>query len=306
MYHIRIWVISVVTVVAIPAAIGLGQGPVSKSADADKEICITFDDLPVVRVHDPNERMQITKRLLTALDTFGVTAAGFVVGGNIAGGEDLLRMWLARGHTLGNHTFNHPDLSELPLALYLKDFEKGHDAIEGLLTEAGQRNRYFRPPQLHYGPTVEIRDSLMAYLAGRGYVLAHVTVDNDDYLYNKRYEELSAGSDSAEIPRLGREFVEHIRKQIDSFETLADRVAGRPVRQILLLHANRLNGRFLPDLLAMIKGKGYRFIPLDSALADPIYRQPDLYAGRRGISFLERLNPITRPQAQDGLKPPGR
>lgn len=276
------------TVAALaPAAAGWGQAPLS--ADSAREICITLDDLPVVRVHDPGKRLHITENLLAALDTFGVPATGFVVGHNMMPDERLLSRWLRSGHTLGNHTYNHPDINDLPLELYLQDIDKGRDVIEQLLIDAGQPRRYFRPPLLHYGASAAVKDSLMAYLAAQGYLLAHVTVDNDDYLYNVKYEKLIAGPDSTDLPRLGREFIEHIRTQLDSAETLAQKIAGRPVRQILLLHANQLNGRFLPDLLTMIRGKGYRFITLDSALADPVFARPDPYVGPKGISFLERL-----------------
>ena len=293
--------VAFMAVIPMPA---FGQTPTS--SDTTKEICITLDDLPVVRVPDRQARQRITLRLLTALDKYDVLATGFVVGNNIGEDEDLLASWLLSGHTLGNHTYNHPDIGEVPLPLYLKDVEKGHNAIEGLLVQADQPRRYFRPPLLHYGATAAVRDSLMAYLDGQGYILAHVTIDNDDYLYNMQYEKLSAGPDSISIPRLGQEYIEHIRKQTESAENLAQKVAGRPVRQILLLHASQLNGRFLSDLLAMLKDKGYRFVTLDSALADPIFRQPDPYLGPKGISFLERLASASSPHSQDTLKPPGR
>lgn len=298
----RIMILAAVAAIAL-AADGLGQAPAPP--DSAGEICITLDDLPVVRVHDAPTRMKITRQLLAALDKFNVPATGFVVGSNIGEDQNLLALWLLSGHTLGNHTYNHPDIGEVPLTLYLKDIDKGHEAIEGLLAEAGQPRRYFRPPLLHYGATPAVKDTLAAYLAGNGYILAHVTVDNDDYVYNMQYEKLSTGPDSILIPQLGREFLEHIRKQLDSAEALARTVVGRPVRQILLLHASQLNGRFLPDLLAMISGKGYRFISLDSALADPVFNRPDPYVGPKGLSFLERLVWTASPHtkgAADSLK----
>jgi hypothetical protein len=50
---------------------------------------------------------------------------------------------------------------------------------------------------------------------------------------------------------------------------------GRPLRQILLLHANALNAAQLPRLLALLEERGYRFVSLERALQDPAYRQPD-------------------------------
>lgn len=83
--------------------------------------------------------------------------------------------------------------------------------------------------------------------------------------------------------------MEHILRQVQGAETLSDRIFGRQVRQILLLHANRLNGRFLPDLLRALAERGYTFISLDRALADPAYSIPESYTGSKGLSYLERL-----------------
>ena len=38
----------------------------------------------------------------------------------------------------------------------------------------------------------------------------------------------------------------------------------------------------------MFRQRGYRFVSLDDALADPAYRSPDTYTGRTGPSWLQR------------------
>jgi hypothetical protein len=52
---------------------------------------------------------------------------------------------------------------------------------------------------------------------------------------------------------------------------------GRPIKQILLLHANELNADNFDALAQLIKARGYRFITLDEALSDPVYQFPDRY-----------------------------
>ena len=58
--------------------------------------------------------------------------------------------------------------------------------------------------------------------------------------------------------------------------------------QVLLIHANLLNAEALPDLLEMFRRRGYRFVSLAEALADPAYERPDTFVGRYGSSWLHR------------------
>lgn len=254
-----------------------------------QQICVTFDDLPVVRVHDRIERLMITDEILFTLEESGVTAAGFVVGDNIEGDLDILKTWRAAGHVLGNHTFSHPDINEVPQRLYQQDIEKGHQAIEDILAETGQKRRYFRYPYLHYGNTLAVKEAVREYLDDQGYEIGHISIDTDDFAYNLQFEKIYEAADSIEFVRLGEEYIDHVMERLEAAEDLAREITGRSVKHILLLHANRLNGTFLPDLLAEISARGYRFITLDEALADPLYAIPESYIGPKGLSYLERL-----------------
>ena len=254
-----------------------------------KQICLTFDDLPVVRVHDPLERQTITDDILFALEEHGVQAAGFVVGDNIEGDTDILYSWRASGHLLGNHTYAHSDLNELPAKFFLEDIRKGFKTIETILDETGQEAIYFRYPCLHYGNTSAAKEVVARYLSDKGYTVAHVSIDTDDFAYNLKFEALYKAADSIGIIRLGNEYFDHIMERIKAAEKLADDLIGRPIKHILLLHANRLNAAFLDDLLTEITACGYRFISLNEALSDPVYSIKDTYIGPKGLSILERI-----------------
>jgi len=256
---------------------------------ANKEICITFDDLPVVRVPDRIERLMMTDEILFTLEEFGVIAAGFVVGDNIEDDQDILESWLDAGHTLGNHTWSHPDLNDVPPDLFIKDVKKGHDAIEGLLVAIKQKKRYFRYPSLHYGNTIESKETVGDFLAKQNYIIAHVSIDTDDFAYNLQYEKVRQSGDSLMFVQLGNEYIDHILERLEAAEKLADEVMGRPIKHILLLHANRLNSAFLADLLTEFTELGYTFISLDKALSDPVYALPESYVGPKGLSILEKL-----------------
>ena len=72
------------------------------------------------------------------------------------------------------------------------------------------------------------------------------------------------------------------------FEALEHALFGRPIAHVLLVHANALNADHLGRLLRVYRRRGYRFVSLDDALADPAYRSPDSYVGRAGTSWLQR------------------
>ena len=265
------------------------SSPVAKKGkQAQKQICITFDDLPVVRVHDRIKRLMITDEILGVLEEYNVTAAGFVIGSEIEGDEDIIASWIEAGHTIGNHTWSHPDLNEIPPAFYIQDIVKGAEAIKDILDQAGQEARYFRYPYLHYGNNSSSKEAVADYLETQGYRVAHVTIDTEDYVYNLQFETIAEAGDSVEIVRLGNEYIDHIMERLAEAEKLANDLGG-PIRHILLLHANRLNAEFLPDLLAEIEFLGYKFVSLDKALADPVYSLPESYIGPMGLSYLERL-----------------
>jgi len=60
------------------------------------------------------------------------------------------------------------------------------------------------------------------------------------------------------------------------------------VPQVLLLHANVLNADHFGALADMMTRRGYRFVALDRALADPAYDSEDRYTGPSGITWLHR------------------
>ncbi len=102
---------------------------------ADKtKVAITFDDGP-----DP----VWTPRVLDLLAARGVKATFFVVGRNAEEHPDLIRRIVAEGHEIGNHSYTHGNLAEMPE--WRQRLELG--ATERLIeAETGRRTTLFRPP----------------------------------------------------------------------------------------------------------------------------------------------------------------
>lgn len=79
------------------------EEPAAEPVDCSKVPCValTFDDGPDAT---------LTPRILDTLKAKKVKATFFQMGRNIAGNEAILRRAIAEGHTLGTHSWDHPQL----------------------------------------------------------------------------------------------------------------------------------------------------------------------------------------------------
>ena len=102
---------------------------------AEKVIYLTFDD-------GPNSR--VTPLVLDILDRFEVKATFFCVGENVSRFPDVFDEVKRRGHTVGNHTFNHLKGFEYATDDYVRNVEKANGYIKSDL---------FRPPHGQIKPS---------------------------------------------------------------------------------------------------------------------------------------------------------
>ncbi len=201
----------------------------------------------------------------------------------------LLRAWLEAGHDLGNHTYSHPDLQTTPLAQYQQDVLRGEVATRELLAARGRKPAWFRHPFTHTGPTREVRDGFERFLAEHGYRVAPFSIENADYMFESARQGAVERNDAAEAARLRAAYVDYTLAVTTQMEGLARDTFGREIPQVLLIHANRLNVEALDDALTRLEARGYRFVPLEAALADAAWHTPDDWVGRRGPSYLYRF-----------------
>ena len=92
-----------------------------------------------------------TPHILDVLKKHKVKAAFFLVGNFIKTSPELVRRIVSEGHTVGNHTMTHPDMS----AISDEDsFRKEITELEKLYKDVtGQSmKKYYRPPQGKYSP----------------------------------------------------------------------------------------------------------------------------------------------------------
>ena len=260
-----------------------------------RRVAVTFDDLPVVSATRPDIESwrDITTRLLTAFAAHHVPVIGFVNETKLGATPDparvaLLQQWLDRRFELGNHSFSHHDLNRTPLEDFEQDVVRGERVTSALLQQRGMTLRFFRHPFLHTGETLAKKHAFEQFLAGRGYRVAPVTIDNDDYIFTNAYDQARDRHDEALAARVAAAYVPYMDAKFEYYEQQSKALFGREIAQTLLLHANTINSLYFDALATMIERRGYRFVPLDEALKDAAYQSADTYAGPGGISWLHR------------------
>ena len=90
-----------------------------------------------------------TEKILDTLKKHEVPAAFFLVGNYIQQNADLVRRMAREGHTVGNHTMHHPDMSKISDR---DAFQKELADLEVLYKEVTGEDlpKYYRPPQGTY------------------------------------------------------------------------------------------------------------------------------------------------------------
>ncbi|MFF7643533.1 polysaccharide deacetylase family protein [Streptomyces canus] len=110
--------------------------PGTDSTDCSEVKCIalTFDDGPAV---------PYTGTLLKYLAQYKARATFFVVGQNVALHPEVVRAETESGHEVGNHSWNHPVLTNLSSAQIRSQLERTNAAIKAA---TGKEPTLFRPP----------------------------------------------------------------------------------------------------------------------------------------------------------------
>jgi peptidoglycan/xylan/chitin deacetylase (PgdA/CDA1 family) len=261
-----------------------------------RAVAVTFDDLPAPHLYDVEQLRALTRKLLGTLKAHHIPAIGFVNEGKLSangGGEfeartQVLQMWTDAGLELGNHTYSHRSLYDTPREEFEADVVRGERVVKRLLAARGMKLRYFRHPFLNVGPDGATKTAFEQFLAGRGYTIAPVTIDNADYLFARHYADAEKSGDRETMRRIAEAYVPYLEGTVAYYEQLSRDLLGYEVKQTLLLHANLLNADHFDDVAKMLERRGYRFITLAEALEDKAYALPDHYTGRAGISWLQR------------------
>ncbi len=287
-----------VPVVGAPAGTPPGATP-------PPEIAFTFDDLPAHGPLPPGmARPAVVQSLLATLKRERMPPVyGFVNGFRLQRFPyqiHILQAWRAAGEPLGNHTWSHPELDKLSARQYEANIARDEPLLRRLEPHADWH--WFRYPFLEEGNTVAKREAVRGWLAAHHYQVAEVSMDFQDYLWNEPYARCSAKHDEAAIGTLHDSYLATAEVYMRAFRELAQKLYGRDVRYVLLMHAGAFDARMLPELIALFRSRGFQFITLEQAMADPIYRADPRVPTPGGATFNEMVatqRNVNLPDAQE-------
>lgn len=190
----------------------------------DKVIYLTFD----CGFENGN-----TAPILDALKKHNAPATFFVVGHFLETAPDLVKRMVEEGHTVGNHTYHHPDMSSIS---DLASFQKEMDDTAALYQEiTGQEmTKYYRPPQGKYST------ENLKMAKGLGY---------HTFFWSLAYVDWNVDSQPTKE---------------QAFDKLLPRI--HPGAIVLLHSTSKTNGEIMDELLTKWEEMGYRFAPLSELL----------------------------------------
>jgi cellulose synthase/poly-beta-1,6-N-acetylglucosamine synthase-like glycosyltransferase/peptidoglycan/xylan/chitin deacetylase (PgdA/CDA1 family)/spore germination protein YaaH len=203
---------------------------VQRTGDRPGLLALTFDDGP-----DP----KWTPAILDILKQENVPATFFIIGKNGQAYPDLVRRVVDEGHEIGNHSFTHPNLGEIPLSLTELELNATQRLIE---SEVGRSTVLFRPPYFGDAEADKPQEVEPALVAQRlGYIMVGVRIDPDDW-------QLPVTADQI------------VQRTIDRATDSNPETRG----EIILLHDSggdrRATIEALPRLIHELKARGFRFV----------------------------------------------
>jgi peptidoglycan-N-acetylglucosamine deacetylase len=205
-----------------------------------KEVALSFDDGP-----DPTW----TPRILNILKKKHAPGAFFVIGEEALNDlSDMKRMY-REGHELGNHTWSHPDISQISRPAV--DLEL--NLTERLFAaELGVQPLYFRPPySIDQEPDTNDQAAPASRIQDLGYIIVGNKIDTDDWDENP--------------PKSPEEIVNSVFDQIAMMD-------AKPWMRgsIILLHDGGGDRaptvKALPVLIDALRAHGYKIVPVSELM----------------------------------------
>ena len=203
---------------------------IERAGDHPGLIALTFDDGP-----DP----RWTPQILDILKQENVPATFFIIGKNGQAEPDLMRREVNEGHEIGNHTFTHPNLGEIPGRITDLELNATQRLIESV---TGRSTVLFRPPFFGDAEADKPEEVEPAFRAQQmGYIMVGLRLDPDDW----------------QTPVSPDEIVNRTVEQ--ALNTDPDKRG-----QVVLLHDSggdrSATVAALPHLIHELRGRGFRFV----------------------------------------------
>jgi len=206
-----------------------------------KQVAISFDDGPDA---------DWTPKILDVLKEKNVKATFFMIGEVAEDNVGVMRRAYHEGHEIGNHTFTHPDISEISdeqVKLQLSLTERL------FASKLGVNPLYFRPPySIDQEPDTNDQAAPIDRIQQLGYLIIGDKIDTDDWFEGRSR-------------KTNQEIVDTVFKQIDDMEKYPDRRGS-----IILMHDGggdrSTTVKALPVLIDALRARGYEIVPVSQLL----------------------------------------
>ena len=171
-----------------------------------------------------------TEPILDALKKHDVKATFFVVGNFLETSPEIVKRMIAEGHTVGNHTYHHLDMSSISS---MDAFKKETQDVENLFEQITGTpiTKFYRPPQGKYS------ESNLQMAKELGYKTFFWSLAYVDWMQDQQPSKEEA------------------------FSKLLTRI--HPGAIVLLHSTSQTNAQILDELLAKWEEMGYQFGQLD-------------------------------------------
>jgi peptidoglycan-N-acetylglucosamine deacetylase len=256
------------------------------------EIAFSFDD-PSAEGAAGLTWHELNEHILATLARHKIQSVLFVCGKRVDDnrGRQLVATWDRGRHLIANHSYSHFYFNESVdidsdefKKVTLSEFEADALKNERIIRDRRHFVRLFRYPFFKEGDTIEKRDGMRSFLQEHGYRIGRATIDASDWAISERLERRAEHSAKGDFTAYRNFFLDHIWERAQFYDSLSQRVLGRPVRHTLLLHHNLLNALYLNDLIEMFLAKGWNPVDAEWAYRDPVYdRQPQILPAGEGL-----------------------
>lgn len=217
-----------------------GQPPVANAtgeylAQFDSVYCMPTQEKVLYITFDAGFENGNTEKILDALKKHGVKATFFLVGNYFETQPDLVRRMVQEGHTVGNHTYSHPDMSKIAdQESFRQELEKNEALYQQVTGE--EMPKLYRPPQGKFC------ESNLKMAQALGYHTVFWSLAYVDWYQDKQ------------------------PSQEEAFSKLIPRI--HPGAVVLLHNTSKTNGEILDELLTKWEELGYSFHPLSELTED--------------------------------------
>jgi hypothetical protein len=203
--------------------------------------------------------------------------------------------WLQSGNLIGNMTYSGKKARKKNGKALVEDIDRNDKTVSPLWSKYRPKQKYFRLPQLKNSRDPNAREMIEGYLKQNGYIDVPASIEVRDYKFAQVYCASMARGEQLCLNLVKEYFKRYLLDTTLRTRAVAQRLAGRDIKYILMIGASQLTSELLGEILAWYRWLGAEFIPLDEAIKDPFYREVNKRGNNVGRQVISKVRRAQRP-----------